>query len=56
MPTHFREMQVFLEAVRTGDASHIRSSWSDAMRSLAVALAMNRSIETGRPEPVEVPG
>ncbi len=56
VPTHFREMQVFLEAVRTGDASHIRSSWSDAMRSLAVALAMNRSIETGRPEPVEVPG
>ena len=55
VPTHFREMQVFLEAVRSGDTRHIRSSWDDAMRSLAVAIAMNRSIESRISEAVPLP-
>jgi len=51
-PMHYREMVVFLNAVRTGDTSAVRSSYADGMRSLAVVLAMNQSVETGH---VEVP-
>lgn len=51
-PMHHREMVVFLNAVRTGETSAIRSSYADGMRSLAVVLAMNQSVETGQ---VEVP-
>ena len=40
---------VFIEAVRTGDASAIRSDYADALRSLAVSLAANRSAESGKP-------
>ncbi len=52
---HYQEMVTFLDAVRTGDTSDILSSYADGMRSLAVVLAMNRSIESGRVEPVVVP-
>lgn len=34
---------VFIEAVRTGDGSAIRSPYSDAVKSLAVSLAANES-------------
>jgi len=40
---------VFLEAVRTGEAGKIRSDYSDAVRSLAVSLALNRSALENRP-------
>jgi len=40
---------VFLRAVRTGDASAIRSDYADAVRTLAVALAANRSAQRKRP-------
>ena len=52
---HYGEMITFLDAVRTRDTSAIRSSYADAMRSLAVVLAMNRSIDSGQVEPVVVP-
>lgn len=41
--------QTFIEAVKTGDASKIRSSYEDAARSLEVTLAANKSLETGKP-------
>ena len=41
--------QVFVEAVRTKDASKIRSDYFDALKSLDVCLAMNDSAETGKP-------
>jgi len=47
---------VFIEAVRTGDASRIRSPYADAARTLAVTLAMNRSAVEGRPVRVEEMG
>jgi predicted dehydrogenase len=34
---------VFIEAVRTRDGSQIRSSYSDAVKSLAISLAANES-------------
>lgn len=39
----------FLQAVRTGDRSVIRSPLSDAIKTLAVTLAANQSAETGHP-------
>lgn len=41
--------EVFINAVRTGDGSAIRSPYSDAVKSLAVSLAMNRSAREHRP-------
>jgi len=40
---------VFVNAVRTGDGRAIRSSYSDAVKSLAVSLAMNQSAREHRP-------
>ena len=37
----------FIDAVKTGDGSHIRSPYADALKSLKVAFAANRSMETG---------
>lgn len=42
----------FIEAVKTGKASLVRSPYADAVKTLAFCLAANRSIETG--EPVQV--
>jgi predicted dehydrogenase len=51
---HYPEMKVFIEAVRTGDASDIRSPYADGLQSLAVVLAMARSVESGQVEEVRV--
>lgn len=42
------EDQVFIEAVKTGDASKIRSDYSDALKTLKITLAANESLETGK--------
>jgi predicted dehydrogenase len=42
------EDAAFIKAVATGDASGIRSTYSDAARSLAVSIAGNFSAEQGR--------
>jgi myo-inositol 2-dehydrogenase / D-chiro-inositol 1-dehydrogenase len=46
---HGNAVRAFLHAVRTGDAGGIRSPYNDAMRTLELTLAANRSMETGRP-------
>jgi myo-inositol 2-dehydrogenase / D-chiro-inositol 1-dehydrogenase len=43
------ENKAFLHAVRTGDASGIRSTYADAWRTQQVTVAANRSAETGQP-------
>jgi myo-inositol 2-dehydrogenase/D-chiro-inositol 1-dehydrogenase len=50
---YLTEDQIFLEAIRTGDTSAIRSSYADGVKSLAVSLAVNESYQTGKP--VKVP-
>jgi len=47
------EDKAFLKAVRTGDASPIRSSYADAVKTLEWTLAANKSIETGKPVAIE---
>jgi len=44
--------EVFVEAVKTGDASRVLSPYSDGVKSLAVSLAANESARRG--EPVKV--
>lgn len=51
-PPHCGAMEAFLEAVRSGSRTGIRSTYLDSVRSLAVVLAMNRSIETGQAEAI----
>jgi len=41
--------EVFVDAVRRGDGSNILSPYSDAVKSLAISLAANRSGEEGVP-------
>lgn len=42
-------MQTFLEAVRNNNPGLIQSTYDDAMKTLRVTLAANRSMETGAP-------
>jgi predicted dehydrogenase len=51
---HHLEMETFMEAVRTGDFSRIRSPYADALRSLQVSEAVNRSMATNQTVNVEL--
>lgn len=50
---YFLEDRAFIEAVRTGDTAAIRSSYSDAARTLAVTIAAEESSRLGRSVAVE---
>jgi predicted dehydrogenase len=41
--------EAFVQAIRTGDRSLIRSPYGDALKSAAVTIAANRSAREGRP-------
>ncbi|MDE0686792.1 MAG: Gfo/Idh/MocA family oxidoreductase [Candidatus Poribacteria bacterium] len=41
--------EVFVDAVRSGDGSSILSPYSDAVKTLAISLAANRSAQENRP-------
>ncbi len=43
------EDRIFLDAVRSGDRSHIRSTYPDAVKTLAISIAANESMVTGKP-------
>ncbi|SEN31139.1 Gfo/Idh/MocA family protein [Lihuaxuella thermophila] len=46
---YYVEDEVFIEAIRTGDASKIRSDYADAYRTHLVTVAANESAVSGRP-------
>ena len=50
---YFRQIECFLSAVEAQDQNQVRTSYADAVKSLAVTLAANRSLETGQVETVE---
>ncbi|MDE0198264.1 MAG: Gfo/Idh/MocA family oxidoreductase, partial [Caldilineaceae bacterium] len=50
---YYRQIECFIKAVETQDQSLVRSSYADAVNSLAVTLAANRSLESGQVETVE---
>ena len=47
------EDDAFIKAVQTGDRGDIRSDYADAVKTLAVTLAINQSCETGQPVKIE---
>jgi len=46
---YLEEDRVFVEAVKTGDASNIKSPYSDAMKTLEVTILANRSSKDKKP-------
>jgi myo-inositol 2-dehydrogenase/D-chiro-inositol 1-dehydrogenase len=44
--------RVFVDAVKSGDGSNIRSPYKDAIKTLALTLAMNKSGQSGKVEAV----
>ena len=50
---YFRQVEEFLRAARTRDQSLVRSPYADAVKTLAVTLAANRSLRSGAVEKVE---
>jgi predicted dehydrogenase len=51
---YLNEDRLFIEAIRTGDASLIRAPYADAVRTLAVTLAADESARSGRPVSVPI--
>ena len=49
------QIAAFVRAVKTGSPSPIRCTYRDGVATLATTLAANRSLASGRPEPVELP-
>ena len=47
------EIERFLQAVREKNQALVRSTFADAVKSLAVVAAASRSLETGKPERVK---
>jgi len=47
------EDRAFIDAVKTKNSSGIKSTYEDAVKTLAFTLAANKSIETGKVEKVE---
>lgn len=50
---HYVQDRVFIDAVRSGDGSAIRSSYEDAVRTLELSLAADESMKTGKPVAVK---
>lgn len=49
----FAEDRTFIDAVASGDGSAIRSTYPDAVKSLALSLAANKSLDTGEPVAID---
>ena len=51
---YFRQIARFIDAVEANEQGFVRSSYADAVKTLAVTLAANRSLETGEVERVRI--
>ena len=49
---YFRQVEQFVKAVEANNQEIVRSSYADAVKTLAVTLTANRSIKTGRVEKI----
>ncbi|MFA9376497.1 MAG: Gfo/Idh/MocA family protein [Lachnotalea sp.] len=47
--SYLKATQVFIDAIRTGDRQFIKSSYSDALKTLALTLASNESMMNSKP-------
>ena len=51
---YFRQIARFIDAVEANEQGFVRSPYADAVKTLAVTLAANRSLETGGVEQVRI--
>ena len=51
---YFRQIARFIDAVEANEQGFVRSPYADAVKTLAVTLAANRSLETGEVEQVRI--
>lgn len=51
---YYRQVEQFIKAVETENQTHVRSSYADAVKTLEVTLAANRSLATGEIETITV--
>ena len=51
---YFRQIARFIDAVEANEQGFVRSPYADAVKTLAVTLAANRSLETGEVERVRI--
>ena len=51
---YYRQVEQFIKAVEAGDQKSIRTNYADAAKSLAVTIAANKSLESGKIEKVEL--
>jgi len=49
---YFRQIEQFVKAVKQNDQNLVLSNYADAVKTVAVTLAANRSLETGKVEKV----
>ena len=45
-----KEDRAFIDAVKTKNSSSVKSTYEDAVKTLAFTLAVNKSVETGKAE------
>ena len=50
---YYRQIENFIKAVKTENQEMIRTDYADAVKTLAVTIAANKSLETGKVERVE---
>ena len=50
---YYRQVEHFIKAVETENQGIIRSDYADAVKTLAVTIAANKSLESGKVESVE---
>ena len=46
--SHMRAVQMFIEAIKSGNPNLIKSPYADAVKTLAITLAANESIKSGQ--------
>ena len=46
--SHFKAVQIFIEAVKTGNSEFIKSTYSDSVKTLQITLAANESIRSSK--------
>ena len=51
---YYRQIEQFIKAVKKNDQSMVRTDYADAVKTLAVTIAANSSLETGQIERVKV--
>jgi len=50
---YYRQIEHFIRAVESNDQGHIRSDYADALKTVALTIAANKSMETGQVEQVQ---